>query len=66
MISAQSSFYSANDRRLHFGLGGARTADLTLRWPNGQVERIAGIEANQLVVVREGSGIGRREKFGVR
>ena len=65
MISAQSSFYSANGR-LPFGLGEARTADLTIRWPNGQVERIAGAEANQLVVVREGSGIERRQRFGVR
>ncbi|PYX18505.1 MAG: RNA-binding protein, partial [Acidobacteria bacterium] len=28
-VNAQSSFYSANDRRLHFGLGNATTADLT-------------------------------------
>ena len=39
-VSAQSSFYSANDRRLHFGLGEATTADLTIRWPNwGDRER---------------------------
>ena len=34
-VTAQSSFYSANDRRLHFGLGAAASADLTIRWPNG-------------------------------
>ena len=28
-LTAQSSFYSANDRRLHFGLGAATSADLT-------------------------------------
>jgi hypothetical protein len=65
-VSAQSSFYSANDRRLHFGLGDARTADLTIRWPNGQTEKIAGVQADHLVVVREGSGIERREKFGAK
>src|SRR5439155_961892 len=27
-VTAQSSFYSANDRRLHFGLGAETTADL--------------------------------------
>src|SRR5262249_33415034 len=27
-VTAQSSFYSANDRRLHFGLGAATAADL--------------------------------------
>jgi hypothetical protein len=63
-VSAQSSFYSANDRRLHFGLGGAATADLTIRWPNGQTEKIAAVEANHLVVVREGAGIDRRQRFG--
>jgi len=64
-VTAQSSFYSANDRRLHFGLGTATSADLTIRWPNGAEEKVAGIEADQLVVIREGAGIFRRQKFGV-
>ena len=38
-VTAQSSFYSANDRRLHFGLGSATKADLTIRWPNGATEQ---------------------------
>ena len=63
-VTAQSSFYSANDRRLHFGLGAADRADLTIRWPNGGVEEIRGVPANQLVVIREGAGIIRKEKFG--
>ena len=62
-VTAQASFYSVNDRRLHFGLGGAATADLTIRWPSGQVEKVAGVEADQLVVIREGKGIERRERF---
>ena len=61
---AQSSFYSANDLRLHFGLGAAASADLEIRWPNGAVERIANVDADQLVVVREGKGIERRQRFG--
>jgi len=65
-VSAQSSFYSANDRRLHFGLGNAERADLVVRWPNGNAENIAGVEANQLVVIREGAGIVRRERFKAR
>ena len=63
-VSAQSSFYSANDRRLHFGLGSATVADLTIRWPNGVTEKIPNVEADHLVVIREGSGIERRQKFG--
>jgi hypothetical protein len=62
-LSAQSSFYSANDRRLHFGLGEARAADLEIRWPRGTTETIPRVEADQLVVVREGSGIVRRGKL---
>ena len=62
-VMAQSSFYSANDRRLHFGLGPATTADLTIRWPSGATEKVAGVEADQLVVIREGSGIVRTQKF---
>ena len=34
-LTAQSSFYSVNDPRLHFGLGAATTAALSIRWPNG-------------------------------
>ena len=63
-VLAQSSFYSVNDRRLHFGLGASTSADLTIRWPNGATERVPGVEADQLVVVREGSGIQRRIRFG--
>ena len=63
-VTAQSSFYSANDRRLHFGLGTATFADLTIRWPNGLTEKIPNVEADQLVVIREGAGILRRQKFG--
>ena len=63
-VMAQASFYSANDRRLHFGLGAATSADLTIRWPNGAIENLERVEADQLIVVREGSGIQRRQKFG--
>jgi enediyne biosynthesis protein E4 len=63
-VTAQSSFYSANDRRLHFGLGAATSADLTIRWPNGTEEKVPNVEADQLVTIREGAGIVQRQKFG--
>jgi enediyne biosynthesis protein E4 len=50
-------------RRLHFGLGTAASADLNVRWPNGAMERIGAVEANQLVVIQEGSGVVRRQRF---
>ena len=62
-VTAQSSFYSVNDRRLHFGLGAATAADLTIRWPGGATERVANVAADQLVVVREGAGILRATKL---
>ena len=64
-VTAQSSFYSANDRRLHFGLGPATSADLMIRWPNGTTEKVPAVKADQLVVIREGEGIVRQQKLGV-
>ena len=63
-VLAQSSYLSVNDRRLHFGLGAATTANLEIRWPNGGRESIAKVAADQLVVIREGSGVVRSERFG--
>jgi hypothetical protein len=56
-VLSQSSFYSANDPRLHFGLGGETSADLEIRWPSGLRQILKGVEANQIVVVKEGMGI---------
>jgi hypothetical protein len=62
-VLAQSSFYSANDRRLHFGLGAETTVDLTIRWTNGAMETIAKVAADQLITIREGAGIVAKQKF---
>src|SRR5438067_10125949 len=62
-VLAQSSFYSVNDRRLHFGLGAETATDLTIRWTNGSTEIIQNVAAGQLVVIREGAGIIRKQKF---
>ena len=62
-VLAQSSYLSVDDRRLHFGLDSAATANVEIRWPNGNKEMIANIAANQLVVIKEGSGIISSQKF---
>jgi enediyne biosynthesis protein E4 len=62
-VNAQSSFYSVNDRRLHFGLGSQTVAHLRIRWTNGATETISDVAADQLVVIRESVGIIRRQKF---
>ena len=43
--------------RLHFGLGAEKTADISIRWPNGAHEELKAVAADQLIVVKEGSGI---------
>jgi enediyne biosynthesis protein E4 len=63
-VLAQSSYLSVNDRCLHFGLGAATSASLEIRWPNGTLEKLPGVAAGQLVVIREGAGIVRREPMG--
>jgi enediyne biosynthesis protein E4 len=56
-LLSQSSFYSANDSRLHFGLGPEKTADISIRWPSGLREELKAVAADQLIVVKEGAGI---------
>jgi hypothetical protein len=56
-VLAQSSFYSSNDPRLHFGLGTESSVDLTIRWTNGAVEEIPRVRSNQFITIREGKGI---------
>jgi len=56
-VLSQSSYLSANDPRLHFGLGAAATADIEIRWPLGLVEKYPALAAGQLVTIREGVGI---------
>jgi enediyne biosynthesis protein E4 len=56
-VMSQSSFYSSNDPRLHFGLGAEKTADIEIRWPSGTRENLKAVAADQLIVVKEGAGI---------
>jgi hypothetical protein len=55
-VLSQSSFYSASDLRLHFGLGKVDNVDVDIRWPNGNTESLQGVRAGRLVTIREGQG----------
>jgi hypothetical protein len=55
-VLSQSSFYSCNDPRLHFGLGSFSKVDVQIFWPNGSREDYKQIAANQLVTFKEGVG----------
>lgn len=62
-VMSQSSYLSANDPRLHFGLGAATTADVEVRWLGGKTETFAGQAAGQLITIREGQGIVKSRPF---
>jgi hypothetical protein len=62
-VLSQSSYLSVNDSRLHFGLGPVTSVDIEVRWPLGTVEKFAGVAADRVVFIKEGSGIVRTEEF---
>ena len=55
-VFSQSSFYSCNDPRLHFGLASYTTVDLEFHWPSGLVESFKHLAVNQLITFKEGVG----------
>jgi hypothetical protein len=54
-VMSQTSYVSANDPRLHFGVGAVETVDLEVRWPLGSTEVHKNIPVNQLLTLTEGS-----------
>ncbi len=58
-VHSGSSVMSQCDLRLHFGLGKAQTVDvIEVKWPTTQkIERFTQVKANQILTIREGSGI---------
>lgn len=52
------SYQSAQDPRLHFGLGKREFLDLVeIRWPSGTVTKLEKLKANQIITVKEGTGL---------
>ena len=58
-VHSGTSVMSQSDLRLHFGLGKAQSVDLIeVKWPTTQkIERFTQVKANQILTIREGSGI---------
>jgi hypothetical protein len=53
-ISTAASYLSANDVRLHVGLGAAKTIDrIEILWPSGSKQILENVAANQTLVVKE-------------
>jgi hypothetical protein len=55
-VLSQSSYYSHDDLRLHFGLGAASKADrIEITWPNGRTQSIENVQGGRVVTIKEGS-----------
>jgi hypothetical protein len=65
-VMSQSSYLSANEPRLHFGLGSEGTASVEIHWPSGTVENYKTLQANQLVTIHEGIGVVKGRPFSQR
>jgi len=54
MVSTASSYLSANDKRVHFGLGKDKQARLVeIVWPSRAVQRMESVKADQILTIRE-------------
>lgn len=53
-----TSYMSASDPRIHFGLGKRTRIDsLEVSWPSGHVDRVTNVPVDQIIAVKEGTGI---------
>jgi hypothetical protein len=57
-VMASGSYISSNDRRLHFGLGGATNAGTAeIHWPSGANETVKLPAEDRIYTITEGQGI---------
>jgi enediyne biosynthesis protein E4 len=53
-VLSQSSYYSHDDLRLHFGIGAAsRVESIEVRWPDGGVQTLTDVQPRQVVKIIE-------------
>jgi hypothetical protein len=53
-VLSQSSYYSHDDRRVHFGLGAAsRVDEIEIHWPSGAVQKMNNVETRKVVTILE-------------
>jgi enediyne biosynthesis protein E4 len=62
-VRSGGSYMSQSDFRLHFGLGKATAADVTVTWPDGKNERFPHVVADHIVTVQQGKGIVRNQPY---
>jgi enediyne biosynthesis protein E4 len=51
--TTSGSYLSASDKRVHFGLGEAKSADVEIEWPSGMRQQLKSVAADQLLEIRE-------------
>jgi hypothetical protein len=55
------SYQSAQDPRLHFGLGPHSTVNaVEVLWPSGSATKLANLKSDQIIAIKEGEGIVER------
>jgi hypothetical protein len=60
LVKTGSSYLSQSELPLTFGLGSAaRAGSIEVTWPNGRVERLPPVAADQAITILEGKGIVR-------
>ena len=53
-----TSYMSASDPRIHFGLGSRRKIDsLQITWPSGKIDKLTNVPVDAIIAVKEGVGI---------
>ena len=52
------SYASAQDPRLHFGLGRRNSVDsIEVRWPSGAITKLGKLESDRIITIKEGTGL---------
>jgi enediyne biosynthesis protein E4 len=52
-VTTAGSYLSSSDKRLHFGLGEEKTAQINIRWPSGVTQTINNVGCDKEVLVDE-------------
>jgi hypothetical protein len=63
-VHSGGSYLSQNDLRLHFGLEKRTKIDsIEVRWPSGVVDKVANLNANRILTIKEGQGVIEQKPF---
>ena len=62
-VRSGGSYISQSDFRLHFGLGKATVANVSIHWLDGKIEDFSSVAADEIVTLQEGKGIIRKRPY---